>query len=120
MPRLPRVPKRIEDAEPRPDALTTAVPHPHARDFAWICAFRLSDGTRVDLFVHSFTERILLLGDDGASFNRTQTGRFKEGDLARDVEFAIPHRWQWLEMGGYPAFEDDGDPWEGYYGELAS
>ncbi len=128
MPRLPRVAKPIVDAEPQLDALVGAVRFPHTRDFEWLAAYRLTDGTRIDVFVHFWTGRVLRLGEDGASFGLTPAGRYKERDLEPDVESAIPWPWEWLEMGGYSRFDvapepwldEEWDPWEGYDIDLAA
>lgn len=111
MPRLPRVAKPIPAAEPRLDALLEAVRFPHTRDFEWLQALRLTDGTRIDVFVHTFTGRVLRLGDDGASSGLTPSGRFKQGDLEDDVWWAIPHQWEWLKMGGYAFLDVPLEPW---------
>lgn len=111
MTRLPRTGKPIPNAKPRWDTLLSAVREPHPRDFVWTGAVRLTDGTRVDGFVHAWTGRGLLLGDDGAAFGLTPTGRYKQQDLQGDVEFALPHRWQWLDMGGYTSRDVGPEPY---------
>lgn len=108
--RLPRTGKPIVDAEAFRDALRLAVPGLHARDFLWIGAVRLTDGTRIDEFRHEWTGRRLLLGDDGAAFRLTPTGRYKAIELDTEVRWAIPHRCVWLEMGGYVSFDVGPEP----------
>ncbi len=49
-------------------SLHAVVPRAHRRGFVWLCAVRLTDGTRIDAFAHTWTRRQLLLGDDGAAF----------------------------------------------------
>ncbi len=92
MPRLPRVAKPIPDAEARWASLHAKVPP----------ALRQTDGTRIDVFVHLWTQRELLLGDDGAVFCLTPARRYKVVDAPEwAVERVLPHRWEWLEMGGF-------------------
>ncbi len=116
MARLPRIAKPIPGATADWTRLNALVPEVHRRDFEWVVALRMTDGTRIDVFAHTWTNRELLLGDDDAVFCLTPTYRYKQrDDVARAVEEALPHRWQWLEMGGYlsydvvPGPEDDWD-----------
>lgn len=112
MTRLPRTAKPIHDAEALRTSLHAVVPVAHRRDFEWLLALRLTDGTRIDVFTHAWTGHELLLGDDGAAFARTPSGRYKaQADLDGVVERVLPHRREWLEMGGY-AYSDVGpEPW---------
>lgn len=111
MTRLSRTAKPIPDAEARWPSLHAVVPRVHRRGFVRLCAVRLTDGTRIDAFAHTWTRRELLLGDDGAAFARTPSGRFKaRPDLDFVVEQALPHRWEWLEMGGYVSFDVGPEP----------
>ncbi len=117
MTRLPRTAKPIRNAIADTARLNALVPEAHRRDFEWVVAMQLTDGTRVDVFAHSWTRRELLLGDDGAVFRLTPTYRYKQcDDVRRAVEAALPHRWQWLEMGGYLTYGIDPGPeddWDG-------
>ena len=116
--RLPRTAKPIPDAVESRENLRAVVRAPHDRDFSWILALRLTDGTRIDVFAHAWTRRELLLGDDGAIFRRTPAGRYKQVDPDEELWRLIPHRWEWLEMGGYSSFDIGPEPWPEDYEEL--
>ena len=109
--RLPRTAKPILDAEESRETLCAVIRFPHDRDFVWVRAMRLTDKTRIDVFVHTWTERRLLLGDDGAIFGLTATGRYKQMDFEDGLWRMIPHRWEWLEMGGYVSRDVGPEPW---------
>lgn len=109
--RLPRTAKPIADGVESRESLRAVIRFPHDRDFHWIAVLRLTDGTRIDVFVHTWTGRELLLGDDLAIFRRTPAGRFKEVAAEEELWRLIPHRWEWLEMGGYVNRDVGPEPW---------
>lgn len=123
MTRLPRTAKPIPDAEAQWAHLHAAVPRAHWPWFTWMLALRLTDGTRIDVFLHSCLNRELLLGDDGAAFAMTPSGRYKaHTDVSVAVARALPSRCEWLEMGGFASFDVGPEPWpagEGPLEELA-
>lgn len=99
--RLPRVVKELPGAKPDWDILRRVVRHPHDESFFCLWVGRMSDGVTVTAFAHTFTGRVIFLGDDGCAFSRTPGERFRVDDLEDAVHRAMPRRWEWLEMGGY-------------------
>lgn len=119
MARLPRTAKPIRDASADWTHLNAVIPPIHRRDFTWVVAMRMTDGTRIDVFAHGWTNRELLLGDDGGVYRLTPSYRYKlDDDPAWAIEQALPHRHHWLEMGGYVSFDVGPEPWpEDEFGE---
>ena len=109
--RLPRTAELLTDAQESRGSLEALVHAPHDRDFRWVCALRLTDGTRIDVFVHTWTGRELLAGDDGAIFRRTPSGRYKVIGPDDPSHTIIPRRWEWLEMGGYVSRDVGPEPY---------
>lgn len=109
--RPPRTAKPFPEATEDRTALEAIIRFPLSRDFEWFGAVRLTDGTRVDSFLHTWTGRMLRVGADGAVFGFTPTGRFKVLDLEDVLWQVLPRRWEWLEFGGYVSRDVGAEPW---------